>query len=488
VPLDPNEAAQYLAQALTHPVYERWDWRRLLKVFVALPDAKRTKPAVCRLLIDAPAVVEYWQQGRLHVISESEAPALTQVVLALLKTHKKRFKAAQPGGDAGQVPASPPALVPPSLTEWLRGTGRLYNPHAQTNTLGVTDDYAALSAFLRERTHRSRHTWRAYTTELDRLANWCQRKGLGPLSDLTRQDLLQYQSQLRSGPRLDESTSGQGYGRQRNSATVPAVRSSSSQARALAVVASLYRYWHSTGYLLGNPAAGLTGGTRAQGGFAPTRLVPAGLLALCDEWVARSVAAAHEHGTGHADSEAWRRAAIWTLFRFSGARLAELAWNPSVMLPHVEQDSNGAMTLTVIGKGEKTRPIPLPSCCNAVLQRYRLARGLPAQANGLERLPLIHGEKSGALGARGLYNQVKAVLLAVATEIRDSDPTGFALLRGVSPHWLRHAYARTLVVDKRIPLPVAQALLGHASVQTTAAYAKADLAQLREFVEAGFSP
>lgn len=44
----------------------------------------------------------------------------------------------------------------------------------------------------------------------------------------------------------------------------------------------------------------------------------------------------------------------------------------------------------------------------------------------------------------------------------------------------------TLVVDKRVPLPAAQALLGHASVQTTAAYAKTDLAHLREFVELGF--
>ncbi len=71
--------------------------------------------------------------------------------------------------------------------------------------------------------------------------------------------------------------------------------------------------------------------------------------------------------------------------------------------------------------------------------------------------------------------------------IEHCDPQSGLLLRTVSPHWLRHAYARTLVVDKRVPLPAAQALLGHASVQTTAAYAKTDLAQLREFVEVGFS-
>ena len=61
------------------------------------------------------------------------------------------------------------------------------------------------------------------------------------------------------------------------------------------------------------------------------------------------------------------------------------------------------------------------------------------------------------------------------------------LLRAASPHWLRHAYAKALVVDHQAPLPVAQALLGHGSVQTTAAYAKTDLSQLRAFVETSFT-
>jgi integrase/recombinase XerC len=137
-------------------------------------------------------------------------------------------------------------------------------------------------------------------------------------------------------------------------------------------------------------------------------------------------------------------------------------------LPRIECDRVGAITLTVVGKGNKVRQIPLPSICVDVLKRYRVSRGLSEQPDTFEQIPLIHGEKGGYLGARGLYNEVKAVLLAV------------------SSHWLRHAYARTLVVDKRVPLPAAQELLGHASVQTTAAYAKTDLAQLREFVEAGF--
>ena len=120
------------------------------------------------------------------------------------------------------------------------------------------------------------------------------------------------------------------------------------------------------------------------------------------------------------------------------------------------------------------------------MRDYRQARGLPAQPGALERVPLIHGEKGSALGARGLYDEVKTVLLAVADDIEPGDAAGAQLLRAVLPHWLRHAYARTLVVDKGVPLSAAQVMLGHASVQTTAEYAKTDLSKLREFVERGF--
>lgn len=464
LPAQPEAIATYLATALGHPVYEHWTWRRLVQVYGALPDARRAKPRVCRLLIDAPAVIEAWQRGRLHIVPETQAPGVAQVVLALLKTHARRFKAC--ADSAAEIGVQPMSVLPVSLASWLQRTGRLHNPHPQTNTLGAADDHGALAAFLRERASRSPHTWRAYTGELERLALWCSERGLGPLSDLTRQNLLAYQAWLRHMPPPSSAATRGALGER-------------SQARALAVVASLFRYWHDTGYLLGNPAAGLSGGGRSRVGFAPTRFVPAALLRHCDEWVAHSV-------TIGADLARWRRAAVWVLYRYSGTRLAELAWSPGANLPRLEVDEQGGWQLTVLGKGDKERSIPLPRACGAVLQAYRLARGLPAQPDPVERMPPVHGEKGGHLGSRGLYDEVKAVLLAVASEVEPCDAAGAVLLRTVSPHWLRHAYARTLIVDKRVPLPAAQALLGHASVQTTAAYAKTDLSQLREFVDAGF--
>ena len=484
LPADAGEKVRYLTRVLGHTVYERWTWQQLLKVYGALPDARRAKPKVCSLLIEHPAVVEYWQRGRSQAVAELDAPAVEAIVAALLKSHRRRFKlaSAEPA-EAAEVASELASvqIIPGYLVPWLQRSGRLFNPHAHTNTLGAGDDLAALSAFMRERAGRSVHTWRAYVAELERLTRWCTEADLGPLSDLTRQDLLRYKVAL-TRPAALPARSGDASTEEGSSPSLnqPKPLSEKSQARALAVIASLFRYWHATGYLLSNPAAGFTGGSRAQAGFVPTRFIPGHLLEECDSWVARSVA------TVDATLDQRRLAAIWTLFRFSGARLAELAWQQNSGLPRLELDSSGKGLLTVLGKGNKNRAIPLPSICNEVLRKYRLARGLAAETDPVETVPLFHGAKGGALGEAGLYKQVKHLLLTVANDVQGTDPAGAALLRTASPHWLRHAYARTLVVDKRVPLPAAQALLGHASVQTTAAYAKTDLTQLREFVEAGF--
>ena len=170
-----------------------------------------------------------------------------------------------------------------------------------TNTLGAADDHQALAAFLRERACRSKHTWRAYTADLQRLIDWCGRHSRGPLSDLTRQDLLAYRQAL--GPQAEHCV-GSGPG---CDAEAPPPMATRSQARALAVVASLFRYWHDTGYLLGNPAAGLSGGIGVRTGFAPKRFLPAALLQACDDWAAGNLAGAVAEPV---DLPRWRRAAI----------------------------------------------------------------------------------------------------------------------------------------------------------------------------------
>lgn len=472
-----DTALAYLSHVLGHVCYERWTLTRIKQGFLSFGEAKAAKPAVFQLLLDHPEAVEWWERGRLRTAAAVDAPVPEDVLERLLHSHRRRFRRME-----GTIPVLQDvdgahvwlAAVEPqhtaALIAWLGRSGRFVNRDAATNTLAVADDAQAVVLFLRERASRSRHTLRAYAADLRRLIGWCRDRHLGPLSDLTRNDLLAWREALRM-VRATVAADG------RQQVTAKGERT---QARALAVAASLYQYWYDTGYLIANPASGLVTGTQARSGFAPQRFLSPAALAACDAWLTATEGIAD-------DITLARRRAIWALHRYGGVRLAELEWAVDSGLPRVNVDDEGQWTLYVCGKGDKPRDIPLPSVALAPLRAYRLARGLPAEPAAHELLPLIHGFKGGSLQAGGLYAEVKAIFEAAAAGLKADDPARTVLLHAASPHWLRHAYAKALVVDHQVPLPVAQALLGHASVQTTAAYAKTDRSQLRAFVEESFS-
>jgi integrase/recombinase XerC len=539
-----DAALDYMAAATGHPVYTRWTLARLKRGCPSLADAKREHPAVFALLLEHEAAIEYWERGRLRIVAEEQAPAPDTVLTRVLHQHRRRFRELADGRtpgptDASAMPAAPTAstavtsgaaatavwlaALEPSRTidtdeshagtpacaatrfssggSWLARAGRFVNPSPVTNTLGAADDAQALVLFLRDRASRSPHTLRAYLADLRRLIAWCERERIGPLSDLTRRDLLAYRREVESRPvppvRHAAARGGQG---ERERATGQALSAASRQparrdrtgrphtpsaavaSRALAVISSLYRYWLSTGYLVANPAAGLSGGSTARAAWTPSRIMPARVVTLCDAVVTDAAAAADLTPLVWA-----RRCAIWSLYRYGGVRLAELVWSDATGLPRLEVDAEGNWTLHVCGKGKKRRAVPLPAVCVPPLRAYRLARGLPASPGPFERLPVIHSERREALGASGLYDEVKAVFHAAQKQVAPGDNATQTLLLAASTHWLRHGYARTLVVDNKVPLPVAQQLLGHASVQTTAAYAKTDLSQTRAFVEGSFA-
>jgi integrase/recombinase XerC len=472
LPADTDAALAFLADTLGHVVYTRWTLAAIKGLYASLADAKVAHPAVMRQLLDRAVVIEYWDRGRVRTASIDDAPTPQAVLQRVLHTHRRRFKVSPQAGlpcATGEPKRENTALatVPHSLIAWLARAGRFASVASATNTLGVGDDAQAVALFLRDRASRSPHTLRAYRTELRRLVAWCEAQQLGPLSDLTRHNLLAYRQALRK-PAHDAVDD--------NNRTV----AEATQARALAVIASLFRYWTETGYLTANPAAGLVRGGRSRTSFAPQRMLPSALLAACDAWVA----------VGFNDDDALvvaRRRAIWALYRYAGVRLVELVWADDARLPKLEVDDSECWTLHVLGKGRKTRAVPLPGLCVPILKTYRQLRGLPPQPTPYEHAAMIHGLKGGSLHSSGLYDEVKAIFIATATSIEKTDHAGAAHLRSASPHWLRHGYARQLVVDHQVPLSAAQALLGHASVQTTAGYAKTDLSQLRAFVDQTFS-
>ncbi|MDR9839753.1 tyrosine-type recombinase/integrase [Herbaspirillum huttiense] len=478
VPTEVDAALAYLGHVLGHPCYERWTLSRMKRSFVSLGEAKKIKPTAFGLLLDHPEAVEWWERGRLRTAAIEDAPDPSKVLTALLHTHRRRFRPtdgimparSETVGDAGTWIARIESKQTAELMRWLARGGRFVNQQPGTNTLAVVEDLDALASFLRERASKSRHTLRAYASEMRRLVTWCRDRQLGPLSDLTRGDLLQYHRHLAQAHVTTDMA---------GSPTVK-LPAPTTVSRAMATVASLYEYWHETGYLIANPAAKLVNGSQKRTGYSPQRFLPPALVTACDAWALTTVEKSE-------DITLLRRRAIWALYRFSGVRLAELAWSQDTGLPRIEAEASDRWTLHVHGKGDKLRSIPLPMACVRQLRAYRIARGLPGEPGAAESVPLIHGFKGGSLQESGLFDQVKSLFCEVAKQIEHQDPGQAALLRAASPHWLRHTYAKSLVVDHKVPLPAAQMLLGHASVETTAAYAKTDLSQLREFVDESFT-
>ena len=156
-------------------------------------------------------------------------------------------------------------------------------------------------------------------------------------------------------------------------------------------------------------------------------------------------------------------------------------------------------------KGSKGRDVPMTRAVFEELMAYRGAFGLPPVPEAGEEYGLLLSvqTKPVAIGSRpvteaksrryfrawasitsrkSLYLIVKNRLDEVATELdRQGRGAEAAQLRDVSPHWLRHTFAKALIVRGRDIRVVAESL-GHTSVTTTMAYTRQSaLDQIREY-------
>jgi site-specific recombinase XerD len=122
--------------------------------------------------------------------------------------------------------------------------------------------------------------------------------------------------------------------------------------------------------------------------------------------------------------------------------------------------------LRVLGKGSKTRILPIGEPAQLALRRY-LERGRRALATE-PREQALFLSKSG----RRLSNSDVTRRLGLWT--REA-----ALAAGVSPHSLRHSFA-THLLEGGADLRTIQELLGHASISTTQVYTRVDAARLRD--------
>jgi integrase/recombinase XerD len=153
-------------------------------------------------------------------------------------------------------------------------------------------------------------------------------------------------------------------------------------------------------------------------------------------------------------------AAVLELAYASGLRLSELRHLRLEQL-HLE-----AGFVTVIGKGNKERVVPVHQTAQEALRRY-LERGRPPLVRPRTPGNVFLTRHGTAFASTTLWKHIKQ-------RVRQA-----GIARNVTPHMLRHSFA-THLLEHGADLRVIQELLGHASISTTEVYTHVGGTRLRE--------
>jgi site-specific recombinase XerD len=125
--------------------------------------------------------------------------------------------------------------------------------------------------------------------------------------------------------------------------------------------------------------------------------------------------------------------------------------------------------LTVIGKGDKERSIPLNNACIRALEAYKKVR--PANAVK-DRNALFLSERRQRISKESVQKIVKKYIKAAGL-----DPERY------STHKLRHTAATLMYKYGNVDIRSLQELLGHESIATTQIYTHLDSKQLKNAVD-----
>jgi integrase/recombinase XerC len=154
-----------------------------------------------------------------------------------------------------------------------------------------------------------------------------------------------------------------------------------------------------------------------------------------------------------------RDRAMLELFYSSGLRLSEL-----VGLRWIDLDLDGG-EVRVVGKGSKTRVLPVGRHAIAALRALASAQGMAADS------PVFRGRAGAAINPRTVQLRLKTLAL------QQGSP------RHVHPHLLRHTFASHML-ESSGDLRAVQELLGHADIATTQIYTHLDFQHLAKVYDA----
>jgi integrase/recombinase XerD len=219
-----------------------------------------------------------------------------------------------------------------------------------------------------------------------------------------------------------------------------------SVARRLSAIRQLYRFLYAEGRRADDPSAVIEGPKRG-------RALPKVLsIAEVDRLLAQARSSTDKPDQPpHERLRAARLVCLLEVLYATGLRVSEL-----VALPVSAAERNARM-LTVRGKGNKERLVPLNEAARTAMRQYLALLNESRRHQKTKWLFPSFGE-AGHLTRQHFARDLKT--LAVAAGLRSAQ---------VSPHVLRHAFASHLL-HNGADLRVVQTLLGHADISTTQIY------------------
>ena len=331
------------------------------------------------------------------------------------------------------------------------------------------------------------HTQRAYRKEAERFLLWAVVERRKPLSSMTTEDCVAYREFL-----ADPQPRARWCGQRNRERWSPLWRpfegplSAAAQRQTVTVLKNLYAFWIDQNYVMGNPWSGVTVPRSAQPRLNTGRSLSFAQWAFVQEQ-------AQDYGDA---STAQRLRFALNLLYATGMRLSEavaarlddLQW---VEYPPDSEDDEHVQgwLLSVVGKGQRLRQIPVPIDVVGQLSNYLVDRGLDAdpehpanqgahllgKAADLELVApalsqLQPNDAKAGISTNTLYDQLKRFFAHCADKLAgQGDHKGAERMRKASTHWLRHTHA-SHAIARGTRVEIAQQILGHASLATTTAY------------------
>jgi integrase/recombinase XerD len=296
---------------------------------------------------------------------------------------------------------------------------------------------------------QAEHTRRTYAHQLGQFIDWAAAHGIASWREITFKNLADYLDHCRNRQRAeapgelkrtekDSEPASVAGAKPRGRPGRPAGKlSTASLYLQVAALRAFFRYAAEEGWVTENPAENLSLPRR-------WKTLP---KALSEEEIDRLLVAPDPATEPTADVLCDH--AVLELAYASGLRLAELR---GIRLEQLHLESG---FLSVIGKGNKERVVPVGRRAIAALERYLAVRS-----------QLVRPKSPGTvfLTRRGTSFAPVTLWLRIRNWVRQR-----GIERKVTPHMLRHSFA-THLMEHGADLRVIQELLGHASISTTEIY------------------